>query len=379
MAEKESLPPGMFKRGGIYYVRKRIKGVLEKKSTGQRDFKRALRRYHEIMKDWNDGVSGWDPGRVPTFADYWTEHYRPAYTLQKTPVPGSDPKRPLYRDDTLVTHALATFGRMKLDQITHSLCQRFALRRSTMHYTRKLRGGKTAYTRRYAAGTLNRELSFLQAVFEAAVRDGHIERNPMRGVDRPKSKVRTRVLTLDEQERLLAHLTPRWQRWVLFMLGTGLRVAEARNIDPERDLHLEQRSVTVTRKTRGLHKKMQQVPLFDDDVLTVLREQLAAEGQLWPHTPARFQQVLTEAAEKAGLEALSPHALRHSFATRYLQGGGDIYTLSQILGHSSVRITEKVYVHLRREDLLAASKGVRLGLFQTPAKVIEFPVESRAK
>ena len=43
--------------------------------------------------------------------------------------------------------------------------------------------------------------------------------------------------------------------------------------------------------------------------------------------------------------ALTPHVLRHTFGTRWLQAGGDIYKLSKILGHSSVAVTEQHYAH----------------------------------
>jgi integrase len=60
---------------------------------------------------------------------------------------------------------------------------------------------------------------------------------------------------------------------------------------------------------------------------------------------------------RAGLDpALSPHDLRHTFASRYLANGGDIFKLSRILGHSSVAVTEKTYAHLK-PDAHAAGYG----------------------
>ena len=53
-----------------------------------------------------------------------------------------------------------------------------------------------------------------------------------------------------------------------------------------------------------------------------------------------------------------PATLRHTFGTRWLQAGGDIYKLSKILGHSSVAVTEAHYAHLLKEDLVAASQQV---------------------
>ena len=54
--------------------------------------------------------------------------------------------------------------------------------------------------------------------------------------------------------------------------------------------------------------------------------------------------------------------LRHTFGWRWLRGGGDIYTLSKILGHASVAVTEKHYAHLLKEDLRAKADAIDLGL-----------------
>lgn len=55
--------------------------------------------------------------------------------------------------------------------------------------------------------------------------------------------------------------------------------------------------------------------------------------------------------KRIGLEDIHPHMLRNNFAKRYLMNGGDIYTLSKILGHSSVTVTEKAYLDLQSDDL----------------------------
>ena len=51
------------------------------------------------------------------------------------------------------------------------------------------------------------------------------------------------------------------------------------------------------------------------------------------------------------LEGVSPHTLRNNFAKRFLMNGGNIFTLSQILGHSSVTVTEKAYLDLTDDDI----------------------------
>ena len=55
--------------------------------------------------------------------------------------------------------------------------------------------------------------------------------------------------------------------------------------------------------------------------------------------------------ERVGLSDIHPHMLRNNFAKRFLMQGGDIYTLSRILGHSSVKVTEEAYLDLDENDL----------------------------
>ncbi len=57
---------------------------------------------------------------------------------------------------------------------------------------------------------------------------------------------------------------------------------------------------------------------------------------------------------------------RHTFGTRWLQADGDIYKLSRILGHSSVAVTEAYYAHLLKDDLVAASRQVRIPIAPRP-------------
>ena len=69
---------------------------------------------------------------------------------------------------------------------------------------------------------------------------------------------------------------------------------------------------------------------------------------------------MAEGSARAKIPALTPHSLRHTFGTRWLQAGGDIYKLSKILGHSSVAVTEAHYAHLLKEDLVAASQQIKI-------------------
>src|SRR5438067_2025230 len=216
------------KRGGIWYFRKTINGQLFRESTGFADEKSAERRASEIEHDIRAGIHGWKR-TIPSFAGWWAV-YRTTYTPQKSAK---------NRDAQIVAHFLPHFGAKRLDEITKSDIVRYLnFRRaqktaSPGHKTRK----------QISESTVRRERSLLQAIFERAIEEGHDFKNPFRGIKRGKDKPRTRVLSLDEEEKLLDALHPRFQRFVRFALGTGARLDEIRGIDPDRDIHWQDGTV----------------------------------------------------------------------------------------------------------------------------------------
>lgn len=353
--------------GGIWHFRKEVNGKDIRRSTGFRDRRAAERRAAELELELLAGAAGWTKPVLPTFADWWAVYQR-TYSAQK---------RAPHRDRQLMMHALPVFGRRRLDEITKSDClQYLAMRRAS---STRNPAHKTSHLVR--EGTIQRERSFLQAVFTRAIEEGYNIRNPWVGIERKPYQVRDRVLTESEQTKLLTVLRPRFQRFVLFMVGTGLRLDEARGINPMIDINWHARLIRVT----GKFGKTREVPMFEElDV--ILRHQLETEGRLWSQDPQRLREVLADAAKKAGIPHLSPHTLRHTFGHRYLKAGGDLYVLSKILGHSSVVVTERHYAHLLKEDLVSRVRGVRLGL-ELPvmggatrpvgAKVVTFPAWRR--
>lgn len=328
----ERLPRNLEKRGDVYYVRIMIDGRRKRISTGRTTLKAAIREADEIkVRLRND----WDRGkvRVPMFVD-WIDHYFATYSIRK---------RAGWADHSTLRPALQYFRHYRLDEIPPSLCEKYLVQRNQLR----------------APSTVNRERAVLADAFQRAVDDGLIERNPWRKTKSNAVEPRVRLLTLENEHKLRQVLSPRYQRWLTFMLGTGLRIAEAiavteHLVDTERQLIRVPSEAAKGGKSRD-------VPLLPP-VERSIREELQAHERLWHGTPQQFNDMLKRKAQKAGIPHLSPHDLRHTFATRYLQGGGDIYVLSQILGHASVVITEKTYVHLVGTDLVERSRNVKLAL-----------------
>jgi site-specific recombinase XerD len=168
------------------------------------------------------------------------------------------------------------------------------------------------------------------------------------------------VETLDGRElgRLMAALegddwvSRRNRAMVALMARAGLRVSEVLALKPE-DVELNARSGWVlVRKGKGM--KERRVPL-SAEARRELREYLEVRPQrpgplffsrtYQSLTGRDVQRVVAEAARRAGLEKrVTPHTLRHTFATRFLQAGGDLATLQTVLGHSNLSTTAR-YLH----------------------------------
>jgi integrase len=334
---------------GIHYVKKMVNGRVVWKSTFQTNRKAALRRYHELMTLLNEKKAGWEVKQTPTLSEWW-KRYRSA--KKKGALTWEREER------MMKLHWLPQLGNLPLDDIKQSHIER------TLNWRRK----KGA-----AEGTVTREQSLLHAVFQSAVDDDIIAKNPLRKIARSSYKTRTQVLTETDQDKVLAIASPMFGRWMRFLLGTGLRFAEAQRLTAP-DIDWGAPAVTVTGKGKNGEPKVRTVPLLDPLLVTILREQLEENATqpkrqrmqrgaaLWPQSHLMWRNELVRYTTKAGVGFFTPHVLRHSFATRYLQSGGDIYVLSKILGHASVTVTEKVYAHLVHTDVARLSAHVNLRL-----------------
>jgi site-specific recombinase XerD len=166
------------------------------------------------------------------------------------------------------------------------------------------------------------------------------------------------VLAPVECERILAALTtPKVRVLLMAAYGAGLRISEACALRPE---HIEsQRKVIHVVDGKGAKERYTVLP---DRLLTLLREYWRQErpsgGYLFPGqtpaepaTPDAVRRVLHRAVEQAGIrKRVTPHVLRHSFATFLLEAGENLRTIQVLLGHSSIRTTA-LYTHVSAAHL----------------------------
>lgn len=222
--------------------------------------------------------------------------------------------------------------------------------------------------RRYQASSVARALSAARAFHRFLVREGLAGDDPSAGVVRPKlPRSLPRPISVEEAARLLdGPLDPSpaglRDRAILELLyGSGLRISELVGLDVD-DLDMEEGSVRVL----GKGGREREVPLgraARDALARYLaagRPALASarsRGALFLNrrggrlTRQGCARILARRARAAGIEArVTPHTLRHSFATHLLEGGADVRVVQELLGHASVATTQ-VYTLVTREHL----------------------------
>ncbi len=219
-----------------------------------------------------------------------------------------------------------------------------------------------------AATSIRRAQSALRTYFAFLLAEGVLEDDPTERLESPRVWRRLPdVLSREEVERLLeapeeGHPMHWRDRAILETLyATGMRVSELVEL-PVRALDLDERLVLVFGKgskerlvpvggpaVRALERYLREVRPVLDDGRTKGRVFLNARGR--PLSRQAVWNLVKEATRRAGIERrVSPHTLRHSFATHLLEGGADLAAVQELLGHADISTTQ-IYTHVDREYL----------------------------
>lgn len=219
-----------------------------------------------------------------------------------------------------------------------------------------------------APSSIRRNISAVRTYFRFLLSDGVVARDPSERLETPKRwRTLPDVLTVEEVSRLIASptlddpLAFRDRAMLELAYGAGLRVSEWITLGT-RDVLLEDKLVRVF----GKGSKERLVPIGRSAIGAVatymreLRPKLekgAGKGVLFlnargePLTRMGAWKILRKYVERAGItKEVSPHTLRHSFATHLLEGGADLRAVQEMLGHADISTTQ-IYTHVDREYL----------------------------
>lgn len=215
--------------------------------------------------------------------------------------------------------------------------------------------------------TLARALTTFRMFYDFLIRRNIIKESPMDGIASPKiGKYLPDVLSIDEVDRLL-DIKPKnnfefRNKCILELLySTGLRISELVSLKFE-NINLDDSLI----KVMGKGSKERIVPLNDittdylKEYIEKIRPEMLKKVQtdyifLNNHGKVLTRQAVFKMIKKRALEAnikknISPHTLRHSFATHMLSNGADIRFIQELLGHSDIATTE-IYTHIANEKL----------------------------
>jgi site-specific recombinase XerD len=224
---------------------------------------------------------------------------------------------------------------------------------------------------------VNRHLVILRSFYRAIVAMGHLPhaQNPLVGFPSVKAVPKKLPVTLtpEETERLLAQPRPdtilglRDRALLAVLYGTGIRASECASLC-EAQLDLAARTLTVTGK--GGHQRT--VPLHEQ-VAAALHAYCRARGPALPTAPvfrsrrgrALSRGAIYERVRSCGRRArlgkvLSPHRLRHTFATHLVRAGVGLVTIRDLLGHRLISSTQ-IYLHVTAHDLRVAADRHPIG------------------
>lgn len=235
----------------------------------------------------------------------------------------------------------------------------------------------------YAGASMERTKVTMSAMFSDACENGLISINPVtKSVKCPKKKNKnTRVLTLDEQRKFLevAKESINYNHF-LFILQTGARSSELRGLKWS-DIDFQNRTIHIRRnithdsnnnrfiagelKTSSGQRDIPMTQIVYDLLINMKhmrseRKRKVISFEFSDHiflnrngnliSNSNYDRYLEKLCVKAGIEKISMHTLRHTFATRCIESGMKPKTLQKILGHANISMTMDLYVHVTEDE-----------------------------
>ncbi|MBT4483937.1 MAG: site-specific integrase [Candidatus Latescibacteria bacterium] len=337
----------VYKRNSMWYIDYYVKvsGKRERRrepvSTRRDVAEIRLREYQQLIKEGKDPIVSFSEtvnfsevifkptdGVIPSL-----NQFIPVF-LKLHGKNRSSKTQESYRSSLL--HLAPVFGKVKVNNISKVMVKTYMAHRTN-------EGASNA--------TINREIACLKCILSRGVEWEYIEKNPIHGLSMlQESPPIERYLTPEEAKHLI-EVSPQYLREVIiFALGTGMRKSEILNLtwdDVVIDEVFKYGEITVNGKGNKRRPIRMNKTVYD----LILRKSKEDNGQyVFPSmkTDKNLTTVIhsfTSALEKAGITNFRFHDLRHTSASWMVQGGASLYSVQKILGHSSIRTTQR-YAHL---------------------------------
>ena len=333
---------GLYKRGTLWWMRFSIQGKQIRRSTGTSDRKLADKVFRKVMGeiaegDWFERLPGEEKTLSELFGKYLEEHSKP-----------NKSGKSYVRDKAIAERMVKEFGDVTVAEVSAE---------TIFDYKKKRR------EKNVAPATLNKELSFLRHALELAVVWEWLEINP--AVRIPREKVKNRMerwLTEEEEEKLL-NACPEWLRdMVIFSLNTGFRQNEMLSltwsqVDLSRKTILFWDQKNGGRDTVPINPAAEEILKKHWKVRSLSSDHVFLTSNGTPFIARNLIRSFSIALEKAGIEKFRWHDLRHTFATRLIHEGVDLYKVQRLGRWRSVSMVMR-YAHHSVESLRTGMEAV---------------------
>lgn len=338
--EKIKRKDGFRYREQVYFDGKALKGPYFRKITDARTWKRTTLRERDRLK--SIGINQYDNRTFQEYAEYWL-----------TKKSDKEPKTIEGYRSILNCHLLPEFGKIKLVSLRLSQAELFK--------TRLIDDKKLSRVR------INHIIKVLKMILNDSVKTGSVIRSPFINLDYLKVQTKPKVYWLPNEisKFLTANHDDHYYPLYCFMLNTGVRPSEARGLMWDK-VDFNRGIVEISRSfgSFGLRestksKKSRDIPM-NDIVIKILKElKSRSNGLDFVFTCPIGDSIsnhfgdreFPRAIKRAGVRSIQFRNLRTSYACNFVMNGGDIFTLSKILGHYSVQITEQRYADLHPDFL----------------------------
>ena len=327
---------GLYKRGRVWWMCFTYGGRQYRRSCETRDRRLAEKIYHKVMTELIEGrYFERLPGERKTFRELMERYLKEHSLVTKTP-------KSSLRDKSLAHHLTRFFGNLTLSQIQPRLIADY----------KRLRREEGA-----APKTINNELVLMNHAFNLAMKEWEwVKDNPVSRVRRERvHNFRDRWLRPEEEERLLAASPPWLQDIIICALNTGMRQGEL--------LNLKWQDVDFLRKTIYIHEQKNKgkdiIPL-NEDAFEILERRSRVRPIRCEYVfhskrgtrmdPRNLLRAFYDSLKRAEIENFRFHDLRHTFATRLVHAGVDIYTVQRLMRWKTISMAMR-YAHHYPESL----------------------------
>ena len=324
----------LYRRGPVWWMRLSYQGRQIRRSTEVTDRKMAERIYGKVLGLIAEGK--WferPPGQEKTVTDLLERYLRDYSAPNKAATTHC-------RDKSLAAHLLRAFGTVPLDQLRPAQLADYKA-------SRRAAGA--------APKTVNDELTLLGHAYKLALLEWEwVTDNPVLKVKKEKIRSKPgRWLTVEEEARLLA-ASPHWlQEMLLFALHTGMRQSEILNLQwPQVDLTC-QTLMILEQKNGGQDTLPLNATAIEMLQARARVRSIRTAHVFFNHAGHRWDarnllRAFYAARRKAGIQGVRFHDLRHTFASRLVQAGVDLYTVQRLGRWKCLKMVQHYGHHYRR-------------------------------